>query len=136
MPEKSAVKPSLERGERDTLVGVVTSDKMAKTITVSVERIVQHPMFGKYFKRSTTCYAHDEKREAKEGDRVEIMSTRPLSRLKRWRLVRVVEKSAVIAPPAEAVEAPSAPKPAKPAKAGSKAPAPAKAPGKKEAPKG
>src|SRR5262245_27692723 len=91
MPEKPAASPSLERGpeaaaagrgERDTLVGLVTSDKMDKTITVSVERIVQHPMFGKYYKNHTTCYAHDEKGEAKEGDRVEIMSTRPLSKLK------------------------------------------------------
>ncbi|MBI2932365.1 MAG: 30S ribosomal protein S17 [Planctomycetes bacterium] len=63
---------------------------MVKTITVKVERFVQHPTFGKYVRRFTTCYAHDEKREAKRGDRVEIMEMRPLSRLKRWRLVKVV----------------------------------------------
>jgi small subunit ribosomal protein S17 len=63
---------------------------MAKTVTVKVERFVQHPKFGKFVRRFTTCYAHDEKAEAKVGDRIEIMETRPLSRLKRWRLVKVV----------------------------------------------
>lgn len=95
MPEKPAVQPSaVVRNRRDTVVGVVTSARAAKTITVVVERFVQHPTFGKFLKKSSTCYAHDEKGEAKEGDRVEIMSTRPLSRLKRWRLVKVVEKGA------------------------------------------
>jgi small subunit ribosomal protein S17 len=97
MPEKPAVTAPPERGRRDTLVGVVTSAKAQKTITVSVERFVQDVKFGKYLKRTSVCYAHDEKGEAKEGDRVEIMSTRPLSKLKRWRLVRVVEKGAVAA---------------------------------------
>jgi small subunit ribosomal protein S17 len=95
MPEKPAVQSSpVVRNRRDTVVGVVTSARAAKTITVVIERFVQHPTFGKFLKKSTTCYAHDEKGEAKEGDRVEIMSTRPLSRLKRWRLVKVVEKGA------------------------------------------
>jgi small subunit ribosomal protein S17 len=85
----------VRRGRRRTVVGVVTSDKMAKTIVVDIERLVRHPQFEKYLRRSTRCYAHDEKREAKVGDRVEIMETRPMSRLKRWRLVRVVEKAPV-----------------------------------------
>ncbi len=84
MPEK------LERNTRNLMVGIVTSDRMAKSITVKVERFVKHPKFGKFIKRFTTCYAHDEKREAKTGDRVEIMETRPLSKLKRWRLVSIV----------------------------------------------
>lgn len=84
MPEQA------DRNKRKLLVGIVTSDRMVKTITVKVERFVRHPKFGKYIKRLTTCYAHDEKREAKLGDRVEIMETRPMSRLKRWRLVKVL----------------------------------------------
>ena len=92
MPDKT------ERSERKTLVGLVSSDKMAKTITVQVERFARHPRFGKYVRGSTTCYAHDEKREAHTGDRVEIMETRPLSRLKRWRLVKVLARSGETAP--------------------------------------
>lgn len=91
-----------DRNRRKTETGRVTSDKMAKTIVVRVERLVRHPKFGKFVKRFTTCYAHDEKREAKQGDLVEVMETRPLSRLKRWRLVRVVEKSPEAAAPAPA----------------------------------
>ena len=79
-----------ERNTRKSLTGIVTSDRMEKTITVKVERFVQHPKFGKFIRRFTTCYAHDEKREAKRGDRVEIMETRPTSRLKRWRLVKIL----------------------------------------------
>ncbi len=88
MPEKAPEK--VERNERSSLVGIVTSNRMVKTITVKVERFVRHPKFEKYVKRFTTCYAHDEKREAKIGDRVEIMETRPLSRQKRWRLIKVL----------------------------------------------
>lgn len=66
---------------------------MTKTVKVEVERIVQEPTFKKYMKRSTLCYVHDEKGEAKVGDRVEIVPTRPLSKLKRWRLVRVVTRA-------------------------------------------
>ncbi len=111
MPEQPAVHPSTERGERDVVVGVVTSAKAKKTITVVIDRFVQHPVFGKFMKRATTCYAHDEKGEAKEGDRVEIMSSRPLSRLKRWRLVRIVQKSARDVAPAGKKEAPSSKEP-------------------------
>ncbi len=119
MPEQPAVQPSTERGERDVVVGVVTSAKATKTITVVIDRFVKHPVFGKYMKRATTCYAHDERSEAKEGDRVEIMSSRPLSRLKRWRLVRVVEKGAREIAPAEpkaAEKKPAAKKDAAPKK--------------------
>lgn len=73
--------------------GVVTSSRMQKTIAVSVERHVKHPIFEKYLKRITVLKAHDEKGEAKAGDLVEIEETRPLSRTKRWRLLRVVRKA-------------------------------------------
>src|SRR5262245_3246734 len=78
---------------RRTLVGVVTKDKMNKTRRVEIQRLVKHPRYGKYIKRRTICYAHDEKNETRAGDTVEIMETRPLSKLKHWRLVRVVTKA-------------------------------------------
>jgi len=82
------------RPSRKSVVGRVVSDKMNKTIVVQVERIVRDPRFGKYLKKYSKCYAHDEKREAKKGDRVEVAETRPLSKSKRWRLVKVLEKAA------------------------------------------
>lgn len=82
-----------ERGNRKVKVGVVVSDKMEKTITVRVDRLVKHPKYGKYIKKFQKFKAHDESETAKEGDRVEIMETRPLSKTKSWRLVRVVEQS-------------------------------------------
>lgn len=81
-----------ERNLRKTRVGVVTSNKMEKTITVAVERRVKHPIYGKFLKKTTKFHAHDEKNECSIGDMVRIMETRPLSKLKRWRLVEVVEK--------------------------------------------
>lgn len=84
-----------ERGQRKTLTGIVTSDRMNKTITVSVERLEKHARYGKYVRRRTVCKAHDENREARAGDTVEIMAVRPLSKTKRWRLVRVVGRAAV-----------------------------------------
>ena len=72
---------------------MVTSNKMAKTITVSVERRVKHPIYGKFVKKTTKFHAHDEKNECTIGDIVRIMETRPLSKTKRWRLVEVVEKA-------------------------------------------
>ena len=81
-----------ERNLRKTKTGVVTSNKMAKTITVSVERRVKHPIYGKFVKKTTKFHAHDEKNEASIGDIVRIMETRPLSKTKRWRLVEVLEK--------------------------------------------
>ena len=83
----------VERNLRKIRVGVVTSDKMDKTITVAVERKVKHPIYGKFVKKTTPFHAHDEKQECAIGDVVKIMETRPLSKTKRWRLVEVVEKA-------------------------------------------
>ncbi len=80
------------RNLRKTRVGVVTSNKMVKTITVAIERKVKHPIYGKFLKKTTKLHAHDEKGECNIGDIVKIMETRPLSKTKRWRLVEVVEK--------------------------------------------
>lgn len=81
---------STPKGHRKTRVGIVVSDKMNKTIVVSVERRVPHPVFKKIVKRTSKFYAHDEEGKAKEGDKVEIEETRPMSKLKRWRLVEVL----------------------------------------------
>ncbi len=81
-----------ERNLRKTRIGVVTSNKMEKTITVAVERKVKHPIYGKFLKKTSSFHAHDEKNECSIGDTVKIMETRPLSKTKRWRLVEVVEK--------------------------------------------
>ncbi|WP_320060339.1 30S ribosomal protein S17 [Neolewinella antarctica] len=81
------------RNERKTRVGLVASNKMDKTITVVIERRLQHPIYGKYVKKSKKLVAHDENNECQIGDLVRIMETRPLSRRKRWRLVTVIEKA-------------------------------------------
>ena len=81
-----------ERNLRKTKIGVVTSNKMTKTITVAVERKVKHPIYGKFVKKTTRFHAHDDKNECSIGDVVKIMETRPLSKTKRWRLVEVMEK--------------------------------------------
>jgi small subunit ribosomal protein S17 len=81
------------RGNRRVVTGVVTRDKNAKTRRVEVERLVRHPKYGKYVKHRTICYAHDEKNESRLGDTVEIMESRPMSRTKRWRLVRIVAQA-------------------------------------------
>lgn len=81
------------RNLRKTRTGIVTSNKMDKTVTVAVERKVKHPMYGKFVKKTTKFHAHDEKNECTLGDIVKIMETRPLSKTKRWRLVEVVEKA-------------------------------------------
>ena len=91
---QSAVAAGPERGERSELVGKVTSAKMEKTIVVEVQRLVQHPKYRRVIRISKKFYAHDEKREAKQGDTVRIVSSRPLSRLKRWRLKEVLMPSA------------------------------------------
>ncbi|HBE73825.1 MAG TPA: 30S ribosomal protein S17 [candidate division Zixibacteria bacterium] len=80
-----------KREQRKTRTGRVVSDKMVKTIVVAVERRIKHPLYGRVIKRTSKFYAHDEKRQAKVGDTVRIMEARPLSRLKRWRLVEVVK---------------------------------------------
>jgi len=82
-----------QRALRKTRVGVVVSNKMQKTITVAIERRVPHPIYKKYFRKTTKLMAHDEKNECHVGDRVKIMETRPLSSKKRWRLVEIVEKA-------------------------------------------
>lgn len=81
------------RRQRKTRVGFVTSDKMDKTITVSVERRIKHPLYGKFLKRHTKYTAHDQENTCGEGDLVRIMETRPLSKKKRWRLIEVLEKA-------------------------------------------
>jgi small subunit ribosomal protein S17 len=90
---KKEVNQTVDRNERRTVTGVVTADKMDKTVKVRVERLVAHPQFSKTLRKHYECYAHDEKREAKMGDKVELMESRPISKLKHWRLVRVVEKA-------------------------------------------
>jgi small subunit ribosomal protein S17 len=82
-----------QRNLRKTRTGVVSSNKMDKTITVAVERRVKHPIYGKFVKKTTRFHAHDEKNECTVGDIVKIMETRPLSKTKRWRLVEIVEKA-------------------------------------------
>lgn len=82
-----------ERKRRKTRIGVVSSDKMTKTITVAVERKVKHPIYGKFVKKTTKFHAHDEQDTAGVGDTVRIMETRPLSKTKRWRLVEIIEKA-------------------------------------------
>lgn len=76
---------------RKEMVGVVTSDKMLKTRAVVVNRLVQHPLYGKTMKLRSKFYAHDEKNESKTGDKVRIEACRPLSRLKRWRVVEILK---------------------------------------------
>ncbi len=81
------------RNLRRTITGVVTSDKMERTITVTVARKIQHEKYGKFLTKSKKYHAHDEKNDAKVGDVVKIMETRPLSKLKRWRLLEIVERA-------------------------------------------
>lgn len=83
----------MERALRKIRVGVVVSNKMDKTITVAIERKVPHPIYKKYFKKTTKFMAHDEQSTCGIGDKVKIMETRPLSKNKRWRLVEIVEKA-------------------------------------------
>ncbi|HCE84774.1 MAG: 30S ribosomal protein S17 [Bacteroidetes bacterium] len=84
---------TLTRNLRKTRIGIITSDKMEKTITVAVERRVKHPLYGKFMKKTKKYHAHDEENTARIGDRVRIMETRPLSKSKRWRLVEVIERA-------------------------------------------
>ncbi len=82
-----------DRNLRKTRTGVVSSNRMDKTVVVAVERKVQHPIYGKFLKKTTKFHAHDEKNECSIGDVVRIMESRPLSKTKRWRLVEIVEKA-------------------------------------------
>jgi len=81
------------RGIKKTFEGIVVSDKMDKTVVVMVERVVKHPRVGKYIRRRVKFMAHDERNECKIGDRVEIIESRPLSRHKRWRVLKILEKA-------------------------------------------
>jgi small subunit ribosomal protein S17 len=81
---------------KNVMQGVVTSDKMAKTRRVEIPRLVRHPKYGKYLRRRTVCFVHDENNESSLGDSVEIIESRPRSKKKRWELVRVLAKGQVI----------------------------------------
>lgn len=83
----------MERNLRKERIGLVTSDKMEKTITVTIERRVKHPIYGKFVKTTKKFKAHDEKNDAKTGDTVKISEIRPMSKTKRWRLVEVLERA-------------------------------------------
>ena len=84
---------TVERKVRKSRTGLVTSDKMDKTIVVAVERKVKHPIYGKFLKKTTKFHAHDEQNQCGIGDTVRIMETRPLSKTKCWRLVEIIEKA-------------------------------------------
>jgi small subunit ribosomal protein S17 len=83
----------VERNERKTRIGIVVSDKMDKTITVKIDRVLKHPEYGRVVQRSMKLLAHDESGQAGIGDKVLVMETRPLSKRKHWRLVEVLEKA-------------------------------------------
>lgn len=82
-----------ERAKRRERTGRVVSDRMDKTITVAVDRQIKHPIYGKFIRKTTKYMAHDETNDANEGDLVQIMSTRPLSKRKTWRLVEIIERA-------------------------------------------
>jgi small subunit ribosomal protein S17 len=92
-PESSAAVATARTARRKTRIGQVVSTKMDKSILVTIERRVPHPLYKKYFRRTTKLMVHDEKSEAGVGDKVKIMETRPLSKQKRWRLVEILEKA-------------------------------------------
>jgi len=89
----AAVVPAVQRNRRKVRIGKVISNKMQKSIVVSLERRIPHPLYKKYYKQTSTLMAHDEKQEARIGDVVRVMETRPVSKRKRWRLVEVIEKA-------------------------------------------
>jgi small subunit ribosomal protein S17 len=82
-----------DRNQRKIRIGVVSSDIRDKTVAVDVERLVRHPLFGRVIRKRARLVAHDENNEARIGDKVEVMETRPLSKTKRWRLTRIIEKA-------------------------------------------
>ncbi len=84
---------TIERNLRKVMVGLVVTDKMEKGFTVAIERKVKHPRYGKFIKKTSKFMVHDEKNEAKIGDTVKLMETRPLSKNKRWRLGEILEKA-------------------------------------------
>lgn len=94
--EKQTETEETTRSGRKTVVGQVVSAKMDKTRRVDVARLSKHPIYGKYLRRRTVCYVHDENNLSKEGDVVEIMETRPISKSKRWRLVSVIREAGAV----------------------------------------
>jgi small subunit ribosomal protein S17 len=84
---------TVERNKRKSFVGIVESNKMDRTITVKVGRLVKHKTYGKYMKRTTTLKAHDPENACNIGDKVKVMATRPLSKTKRWRLIEILERA-------------------------------------------
>lgn len=99
-PQTQTTEPTAPAGKarrQNVKVGVVTSDKMEKTRTVAVQRSVRHPFYKKIIRRTSTFHVHDEKNVSREGDTVKIVETRPLSKLKRWRLIEVIGKGKVTA---------------------------------------
>lgn len=99
----------VKRGNRRVEIGVVTRDKMDKTRRVEIPRLVKHPRYGKFIRRRTICYVHDEQNQSKIGDTVEIMETRPISKNKNWRLLKVVTKGPDLSSTAIHPEAPKTP---------------------------
>ena len=93
MADMTQTNPDTQRTSRKSRVGVVVSDKMQKTVVVAIERRVAHPVYGKMVTRTTRLKAHDENNDAKTGDKVRIMETRPMSKDKRWRVVEIVERA-------------------------------------------
>lgn len=91
--DQNTTNETVKRAMRKTRVGVVTSNKMEKSITVSLDRKVKHPKYGKFLHKTSKFMAHDEKNECNIGDTVEIMETRPLSKNKSWRLVKIIERA-------------------------------------------
>ena len=89
----TATPSTAKRSQRKTRIGKVVSNKMRKSIVVAIERKVAHPIYKKYFRRTSTLMAHDEQQQASVGDVVRVMETRPISKQKRWRLIEVVEKA-------------------------------------------
>ncbi|ALC17575.1 30S ribosomal protein S17 [Desulfuromonas soudanensis] len=85
-----------ERGNRKTLMGIVVSDKMDKTVVVKVDQLIKHPVYKKYLKRGVTYKAHDEQNSCSVGDKVLLVETRPLSRDKRWRVREILEKNVTV----------------------------------------
>jgi small subunit ribosomal protein S17 len=112
MPAEQTPQQQEQRGRRRVVTGVVTSDKMNKTRRVEIPRLVKHARYGKYIRRRTVCHVHDEQNESHTGDTVEIMETRPLSKTKNWRLLRVVTKGPMTA--AAAAGTPAVTPPAQP----------------------
>lgn len=93
MDEKKDVKAATSRPARKSRTGKVVSERMNKTVVVAVEQLVKHPLYHKYIRRTSKLYAHDEKNDAHEGDIVIVVETRPLSKLKCWRVQKVVDRA-------------------------------------------